>query len=216
MGVQQPLPTHVQMQQGQVYARGHMAAQATSPGMQLPQPLANQARASVPPSMPAPAQDQQTPEIGAPAAEESPLYVNAKQFHRILKRRVARQKLEEQLRLTSKNRKPYLHESRHNHAMRRPRGPGGRFLTADEVAALERGQLEGEGTDQPNGDDASKKSTSSQTSGTPKKRKASDMSQEQASKKAKFDEEESGSAEGEGEGEGEEDGANEGHEDDLG
>jgi hypothetical protein len=70
--------------------------------------------------------------------EESPLYVNAKQFHRILKRRVARQKLEEQLRLTSKGRKPYLHESRHNHAMRRPRGPGGRFLTAEEVAAMEK------------------------------------------------------------------------------
>lgn len=74
----------------------------------------------------------------AAAVEESPLYVNAKQFHRILKRRVARQKLEEQLRLTAKGRKPYLHESRHNHAMRRPRGPGGRFLTAEEVATLER------------------------------------------------------------------------------
>jgi nuclear transcription factor Y alpha len=84
-------------------------------------------------------QSQQSPEV-APAAgtaEESPLYVNAKQFHRILKRRMARQKLEEALRLTSKGRKPYLHESRHNHAMRRPRGPGGRFLTAEEVAAIE-------------------------------------------------------------------------------
>ena len=72
--------------------------------------------------------------------EDAPLYVNAKQFHRILKRRVARQKLEEALRLTSKGRKPYLHESRHKHAMRRPRGPGGRFLTAEEVSAIEKGE----------------------------------------------------------------------------
>ncbi|KAM0274914.1 hypothetical protein ACHAQH_007766 [Verticillium albo-atrum] len=85
----------------------------------------------------------QSPELAPGGVEESPLYVNAKQFHRILKRRVARQKLEEQLRLTSKGRKPYLHESRHNHAMRRPRGPGGRFLTADEVAEIERNKAGG-------------------------------------------------------------------------
>jgi hypothetical protein len=91
-------------------------------------------------------QNQPSPEmVPGGNQEESPLYVNAKQFHRILKRRVARQKLEEQLRLTSKGRKPYLHESRHNHAMRRPRGPGGRFLTADEVAAMEKKAAEGDG-----------------------------------------------------------------------
>ncbi|MCJ1246233.1 Transcriptional activator [Trapelia coarctata] len=94
-----------------------------------------------PQQQPPPPQQQHPPSpdpVPAPGAvEESPLYVNAKQFHRILKRRVARQKLEEALRLTSKGRKPYLHESRHKHAMRRPRGPGGRFLTADEVAAMD-------------------------------------------------------------------------------
>lgn len=117
-----------------------------SPHNQVSQPVITQVpRSSVPPSqMPPPQQPvqqtQSSPELVTAGAEESPLYVNAKQFHRILKRRVARQKLEEQLRLTSKGRKPYLHESRHNHAMRRPRGPGGRFLTADEVAAMEKGE----------------------------------------------------------------------------
>jgi nuclear transcription factor Y, alpha len=106
-----------------------------SPVVQTQQPGLPNAR-GVPPQ-PSPMQPPPPPEAGGPA-EDTPLYVNAKQFHRILKRRNARQKLEEALRLTSKARKPYLHESRHNHAMRRPRGPGGRFLTSDEVMALQK------------------------------------------------------------------------------
>jgi hypothetical protein len=104
-------------------------------------PVVQQPQLNRPPTSGGPVeQHAPSPDVGG-GAEEAPLYVNAKQFHRILKRRLARQKLEEQLRLTSKARKPYLHESRHNHAMRRPRGPGGRFLTSDEVAELDRKRL---------------------------------------------------------------------------
>lgn len=64
--------------------------------------------------------------------EEGPLFVNAKQFERILKRRMARQKLEEMLRLAAKGKERRSREM-WNGAMRYPRDANGRFLTRDRV-----------------------------------------------------------------------------------
>lgn len=69
---------------------------------------------------------------GESLAERNVL-VNAKQYSRILKRRYARQLIEEYFRSQSRPMGLKLSGS----SMRRMRGPGGRFLSADELRAIE-------------------------------------------------------------------------------
>ena len=164
------------MPQGPPMNQPRRMSHVTSPHGQMSQPVMNSLRQTT--TTMQPPQPVQAPQedLTSSGQEEAPLYVNAKQFHRILKRRVARQKLEEQLRLTSKGRKPYLHESRHNHAMRRPRGPGGRFLTADEVAAMEK---------EKGGENGVSENTNLDPPSGTKRKATSDGTNESASKKSK-------------------------------
>jgi len=68
--------------------------------------------------------------------EEPPLYVNAKQYRRIMKRREARAKLEARGLISNRRQGRYLFESRHKHAKKRERGPGGKFLSKAEKENL--------------------------------------------------------------------------------
>ncbi|KAL7673056.1 hypothetical protein ACOME3_007926 [Neoechinorhynchus agilis] len=62
------------------------------------------------------------------SSDDQPFFVNPKQFERIMKRRAARAKMEEDG-LIPKRRTKFLHESRHLHAVKRARGEGGRFAS---------------------------------------------------------------------------------------
>ncbi|KAI0982650.1 hypothetical protein GJ496_011099 [Pomphorhynchus laevis] len=67
-----------------------------------------------------------------------PLYVNAKQYHRILKRRETRAKLELEGRIP-RCRKKFMHRSRHVHALNRIRSKGGRFAPGSRKQPNNRG-----------------------------------------------------------------------------
>ena len=66
------------------------------------------------------------------------IYINGKQYHRIMKRREVRKKINEAIiENKAKNKldknKKYHHESRHRHAMNRERGKGGRFISKKKL-----------------------------------------------------------------------------------
>ena len=64
--------------------------------------------------------------------EEQPIFVNAQQYERILKRRIARSRQQQKRAQQPKPPKKYKYESRHKHACNRKRGPGGVFVAKEE------------------------------------------------------------------------------------
>jgi len=73
------------------------------------------------------------------ALAERAILVNAKQYTRILKRRLARKLIEDYFRAHPKQKSAAFPV--YTGSMRRPRGPGGRFLTTEEIRQMESGPL---------------------------------------------------------------------------
>ncbi|OMO70607.1 CCAAT-binding transcription factor, subunit B [Corchorus capsularis] len=113
-----PSQAHIPLHYAEPYFGGVMAA-AYGPQAMIHHP---QMMAMLPARVPLPLD----------LTEDEPIYVNAKQYRAILRRRQYRAKLEAQNKLI-KVRKPYLHESRHLHALKRARGNGGRFLNSKKL-----------------------------------------------------------------------------------
>ena len=74
-------------------------------------------------------------DFGYPQSEEQPIFVNASQYPYIKRRKERRDYLDS---LEKKKDVAYQHESRHKHAMKRPRAPSGRFLTKEEANTKDR------------------------------------------------------------------------------
>lgn len=81
-------------------------------------------------------------QLPSESLDQPPVYVNARQFHRILKRRMTRKT--QNLHARNGRSKSYIHESRHQHACNRARGPSGVFLprTKPEDANLQMDSLQ--------------------------------------------------------------------------
>ena len=77
---------------------------------------------------------------GGPLGQAKAVLVNAKQYNRILKRRLTRKLIEDYFR-------SHPHQRKHEicGTWRRPRGPGGRFLTTEQLGRIESGLRVGDG-----------------------------------------------------------------------
>jgi len=97
--------------------------------------------------------------------EEEPIYVNPRQYERIIKRRIqkASKGIKSDSMTPEKSKKPYKHLSRHLHAKRRIRGKGGRFLSKEE-AERERELLQHQGKSHESGSPSTSKEHLASTS----------------------------------------------------